>query len=126
MARAATTSDVFNAVGDVVRREILSLLAVGERTVGDLVVYLDIGQPQVSKHLKVLRDVDAVRSRTVGRHRFYRAHGPALEPLRTWLEAFTASVDQRYDRLDDYLAELTSLGETTETNQPTPPPFPED
>jgi DNA-binding transcriptional ArsR family regulator len=71
MARAATTSDPFNAVGDSTRREVLDVLALGEASVGELVDRLGCGQPQVSKHLKVLREVDLVRCRTLGRTRIY-------------------------------------------------------
>lgn len=106
MARAATTTDVFNAVAEARRRQILDVLAGGEAAVGDLVERLDLAQPQVSKHLKVLRQVDLVRCRTAGRQRLYRVHGPALQPLQSWLGRLTAAVNEHYDRLDDYLAEL--------------------
>ena len=109
MPRAATTTDPFNAVGDRTRRELLALLAGGEATVGELVVRLRCPQPQVSKHLRVLREVDLVRSRTVGRARVYRLHAAGLEPVRSWLTELTAAIDARYDRLDDYLHELRSL-----------------
>jgi DNA-binding transcriptional ArsR family regulator len=106
VARAATTTDIFNALGDATRRDILDLLAVGEAGVGDLVERLGMPQPQVSKHLKVLRDVDAVRTRSVGRHRMYRVHQPALAPLQTWLDRLTAAVNAHYDRMDDYIDTL--------------------
>jgi len=92
MARAATTRDVFNALGDGCRRDILDVIATGEATVGDIVDRLGLAQPQVSKHLKVLRAVDVVRCRSVGRHRVYSVHGPALQPLQTWLERLTTAV----------------------------------
>jgi DNA-binding transcriptional ArsR family regulator len=106
MARAATTADVFNAVAEVRRRDILDLLHEGEAAVGDLVERLDLLQPQVSKHLKVLREVDLVRCRTVGRQRLDRVNGAALEPVHDWVRRFEQLWNERYDRLDDYLAEL--------------------
>ncbi len=106
MARAATTTDPFNAVGDRTRRELLQVLASGEATVGELVDRLGCAQPQVSKHLKVLRDVDLLRCRSVGRARLYRLHRPGLAPLQSWLTQLTTDVNEHYDRLDDYLHEL--------------------
>lgn len=106
MARTATTADVFNAVAEEHRRDILDELQGGEAAVGDLVARLHLAQPQVSKHLKVLRQVDLVRCRTVGRHRLYRVNGPALRPLRDWVRRYEVLVNEHYDRLDDYLAEL--------------------
>jgi DNA-binding transcriptional ArsR family regulator len=106
MARLRTTADVFNAVGDPCRRRILGLLARREATVGEVVEGLGLPQPQVSKHLRVLRDVGLVRCRPAGRRRVYRVHAPALAPLRTWVDELTEAIDARYDRLDDYLAEL--------------------
>jgi DNA-binding transcriptional ArsR family regulator len=106
MARAATTTDVFNAIAEERRRDVLDALTDGETAVGDLVVRLDLPQPQVSKHLKVLRDVDLVRCRTVGRHRLYRLNAHALKPLHEWVRRYEELWNERYDRLDDYLAEL--------------------
>lgn len=108
MARQRTTSDVFNAVGDACRRDILGALAHGESTVGDLVSRLELTQPQASKHLRVLRDVDLVRCRSLGRRRVYRIHAPAFAPLQSWLTNLTASINEHYDRLDDYLDLLQS------------------
>jgi DNA-binding transcriptional ArsR family regulator len=108
MARQRTTSDVFNAVGDASRRDILNALADRELSVGDLVDQLGLSQPQASKHLRVLRDVDLVRCRALGRTRIYRIHGPAFAPLHTWLTRVTASINEHYDRLDDYLDHLQS------------------
>lgn len=108
MARAATTTDVFNAVGDECRRGILDVLAEGEASVGELVDRLGVAQPHVSKHLKVLRDVDLVRYRTAGRQRIYCVHRPGLAPLQSWLTELTAAVNAHYDRLADYLHELQS------------------
>ena len=114
MARVATTTDVFNAMGDGCRRQILDALSHGEAAVGDIVDQLGLGQPQVSKHLKVLREVGLVRCRSHGRQRLYRVHGPALRPLQTWLAQLTADVNEHYDRLDDYLVEM-------QRTTPTPP-----
>lgn len=106
MARTATTADVFNAIAEQTRRDILDVLVDGELAVGDLVDGLGLGQPQVSKHLKVLRAVDLVRSRTDGRRRLYRLNPPALAPVQSWLDRYTVAVNEHYDRLDDYLATL--------------------
>jgi DNA-binding transcriptional ArsR family regulator len=106
MARTATTADIFNALGDESRRSILETLAARDATVTDLAARLHMPQPQLSKHLKVLREVDVVRCRQAGRQRIYRLHEPALEPLHTWLTRLTAAVNEHYDRLDDYLHEL--------------------
>jgi DNA-binding transcriptional ArsR family regulator len=106
MPRAATTSNVFNAVGDASRRDILDALACGEASVGELVDRLGVAQPHISRHLKVLREVDVVRCRTAGRRRLYRVHGLGLAPLQSWLLELTAQVNERYDRLDDHLHEL--------------------
>jgi DNA-binding transcriptional ArsR family regulator len=88
MARAATTSDAFNAVAEPRRREILDYLANGERDVGDMVVRLGLEQPSVSKHLKVLREVGLVRVRRHGRHMLYRANAEAIRPLHEWTKTF--------------------------------------
>jgi DNA-binding transcriptional ArsR family regulator len=114
MARTATTADVFNAIAEETRRDILDALVGREVAVGELVTTLDLGQPQVSKHLKVLRAVDLVRCRTQGRHRLYRLNGPALEPVQRWLEQYTVAVNEHYDRLDDYLATLQRTATTDE------------
>jgi DNA-binding transcriptional ArsR family regulator len=88
MARAATTSDAFNAVAEPRRREILELLAAGERSVGDLVVKLRLEQPSVSKHLGVLRRVGLVRARRHGRHVLYEANPEGIRPLHEWTKTF--------------------------------------
>ena len=106
MSRAPTTTDAFNAIAESSRRDILDALAGGEVAVGELVVRLRLTQPQVSKHLGVLRTVDLVRCRTVGRQRLYRVNGPALKPIQEWLSTFEGLWNERLDRLDDYLAEL--------------------
>ena len=88
MARAATTSDAFNAVAEPRRREILEYLAEAELPVGDLVVKMKLEQPSVSKHLKVLRDVGLVRVRRNGRHMMYRTNPEAIRPLYEWTKTF--------------------------------------
>jgi DNA-binding transcriptional ArsR family regulator len=103
MARAATTADVFNAVAEPRRREILDLLAAGERPVGDLVAALGIAQPHVSKHLRVLREVGAVVARDAGRQRLYRVDGDALKPIHEWVSGFERLWSERFAALDDLL-----------------------
>jgi len=93
MSRAATTSDIFNAIAESRRREILELLASQERPVGDIVDLLGLEQPSVSKHLRVLRDVDLVRVRREGRQMLYRTNAEAIRPLHDWASGF-----QRYWR----------------------------
>ena len=85
MARAATTADAFNAVAEPRRRQILDLLAAGEQPVNELVRRLGVAQPQVSKHLRVLREVGAVDVREDGRRRLYRLNGRALKPIHDWV-----------------------------------------
>lgn len=88
MPRAATTTDIFNALAESRRRDILAFLAPGERAVGDIVDALELPQPSVSKHLKVLRDVGLVESRRDGRQVFYRANAEAIRPLHEWTRTF--------------------------------------
>jgi DNA-binding transcriptional ArsR family regulator len=88
MARAATTSDAFNAVAEPRRREILSYLATHERPVGEIVTALSIDQPSVSKHLGVLRKVGLVRMRCDGRHKYYRTNAAAIKPMHDWASEF--------------------------------------
>lgn len=106
MARAATTTDVFNAVAEPRRREILDVLAVGERSVGELVRAVGLNQPQVSKHLRVLREVGAVTARDDGRHRRYRCNAQALRPIHDWVSGYRQLWDDRFERLDTVLEEL--------------------
>jgi DNA-binding transcriptional ArsR family regulator len=106
MARTATTADVFNAIAEEHRRDILDVLRGGELGVDQLGHRLHLAQPQVSKHLRVLREVDLVRCRVAGRHRLYRLHAPALRPLHDWVQGYEALWNERLDRLDDLLAEL--------------------
>jgi DNA-binding transcriptional ArsR family regulator len=106
MSRAATTADVFNAVAEASRRDILLAIGDGDVGVGDLVQRLQLTQPQVSKHLSVLRRVNLVRCRAVGRERRYTVNGAALKPIHDWVSAFEKQWNMRLDRLDDVLAEL--------------------
>jgi DNA-binding transcriptional ArsR family regulator len=106
MARAATTTDAFNAVAEPRRRQIGDLLADGERAVGDLVRELELGQPQVSKHLRVLREVGLVEARDQGRQRLYRLNGLALKPIHDWVKGYERSWSERFDELDVVLANL--------------------
>jgi len=106
LARAATTTDAFNAVAEPRRREILDLLAGGERPVNDLVRLLGLAQPQVSKHLRVLREVGAVDVRDEGRQRLYRLNGLALKPIHDWVKPYERSWSERFERLDLVLEDL--------------------
>ena len=106
MARAATTADAFNAVAEPRRRQILDVLASGERPVNDLVLQLGLAQPQVSKHLRVLREVGAVDVRESGRQRLYRLNGKALKPIHDWVKEYERTWSERFDQLDVVLEEL--------------------
>jgi DNA-binding transcriptional ArsR family regulator len=106
MARAATTADAFNAVAEPRRRQILDLLAGGERPVNEVVHLLGLAQPQVSKHLRVLREVGAVEVREDGRQRLYRLNGQALKPIHDWVKNYERLWSERFDQLDVVLDEL--------------------
>jgi DNA-binding transcriptional ArsR family regulator len=106
VARAATTADAFNAVAEPRRRQILDLLAGGERPVNDLVQLLGLGQPQVSKHLRVLREVGAVDVRDQGRQRLYRLNGHALKPIHDWVKDYERFWSERFEALDVVLEDL--------------------
>ena len=106
MARAATTADAFNAVAEPRRRQILDVLASGERPVNDLVAQLGLAQPQVSKHLRVLREVGAVDVRESGRQRLYRLNGSALKPIHDWVKENERTWSERFDQLDVVLEDL--------------------
>ena len=99
MARAATTSDVFNAVAEPRRREILGLLVVKELPVGDIVTLIKLDQPSVSKHLRVLRDVGLVHVRRNGRHKLYRTNAQAIRPLHEWAGTFERYWSHQLDRV---------------------------
>jgi uncharacterized protein YndB with AHSA1/START domain/DNA-binding transcriptional ArsR family regulator len=106
VARAATTADAFNAVAEPRRRQIVDVLAGGERPVNDIVTLLGLAQPQVSKHLRVLREVGVVDVRDEGRQRLYRLNGHALKPIHDWVKNYERSWSERFDQLDVVLEEL--------------------
>jgi DNA-binding transcriptional ArsR family regulator len=106
VARAATTADAFNAVAEPRRRQILDALAEGERPVNDLVRLLGLAQPQVSKHLRVLREVGAVAVRDEGRHRLYRLNAAALKPIHEWVKGYERAWSERFEELDVVLDDL--------------------
>jgi DNA-binding transcriptional ArsR family regulator len=106
MARAATTTDAFNAVAEPRRRQILDLLAAGELPVNDLVARLGVAQPVVSKHLRVLREVGLVGVREDGRQRVYGLNGQPLRPIYEWVRSFEQSWSHRFELMDSVLAEL--------------------
>src|SRR3954463_3920416 len=113
MARAATTADAFNAVAEPRRRLILDALAGAERPVNDLVRELGIAQPQVSKHLRVLREVGAVEVRDYGRQRLYRLNAGALKAGHDGVKEYERLWERRFGALDEVLEELKSKGEGT-------------
>ena len=106
MARAATTTDAFNAVAEPRRREILDQLSRGDQTVSDLVEALGVAQPVVSKHLRVLREVGLVSVREAGRQRIYSIDARPLRDIHRWVQDYQRSWQERYDRLDTVLADL--------------------
>ena len=106
MARAATTADAFNAVAEPRRRQILDVLADGERPVNDLVAPLGLAQPQVSKHLGCCGRWGLVDVRDEGRQRLYRLNGHALKPIHDWVKNYERTWTERFDALDVVLEEL--------------------
>jgi len=99
MARAATNSDVFNAVAEPRRRAILDLLAKEERPVQELVVALELDQPAVSKHLRVLREVGLVDIRKEGRQRLYRTNASGLKPVHDWVKRYEQYWQNQLERI---------------------------
>src|SRR6478672_1704278 len=114
MARSATTADAFNAVAEPRRRQILDVLAGGERPVNDLVHELGLAQPQVSKHLRVLREVGVVDVRGQGRQRLYRLNGRALKPIHDWVKEYEQTWSDRFELMDDVLEDLKQKEEGDE------------
>ncbi len=112
MARSPTTADVFNAIAEGSRRDLINAIGDGELTVNELVEKLNISQPQVSRHLNVLRSVNLVLVRTDWRHRWYRVNGPALKPIHDWVRPFERTWNARLDRLEDLLNEVQSKEES--------------
>jgi DNA-binding transcriptional ArsR family regulator len=117
VARAATTADAFNAVAEPRRRQILDVLAGGERPVNELVRRLGIAQPQVSKHLRVLREVGAVDVRDEGRQRLYRLNGRALKPIHDWVKEYEQTWSDRFELMDTVLYELKEQEEEDESDE---------
>jgi|SRR5579871_659150 len=111
VARSSTTADVFNAIGEAHRREILDVLIGGEKAVGTIVEEVSLPQPQVSKHLRVLSEVGLVRCRADGRRRLYTVEAARLRPMHDWLAKYEQALIERLDRMDDYLQELQREGE---------------
>ncbi len=101
MARASTTSDAFNAVAEPRRRHILDLLALGEKPVNDIVASLGLGQPQVSKHLRVLRAVGLVSVRGSGQQRLYKLNADRLKDIHDWVKTFEPFWDHQLDRIKE-------------------------
>ncbi len=106
MARAATTSDAFNAIAEPQRRDILVLLRAGERPVTDLAQELGMSQPRASKHLRVLREVGLVRDRKAGKQRLYGLDARGLRPIHEWVGGFEQFWNESFDRLDSYVQDL--------------------
>ena len=115
MARASTTSDVFNAVGDVHRRAILDALLAGEKAVGAIVGEVSLPQPQVSRHLRVLGEVGLVTCRAEGRRRLYRLAPEQLQPMQDWVAKYERAINARLDRIEDYLEKLQRQGDDGDT-----------
>ena len=109
MARAATTTDAFNAVAEPRRRQILDLLCAGERPVNDLVASLGMAQPLVSKHLRVLREVGLVRHRKAGKQRLYGLDAHGLRPVHEWTGGFERFWNESFERLDEYVQDLNQV-----------------
>jgi DNA-binding transcriptional ArsR family regulator len=112
MPRAATTSDAFNAVAEPRRREILNYLALQERPVGDIVEAMSLGQPSVSKHLRVLLDVGLVHVRRDGRRMFYRTNADAIRPLHEWTGQFERFWRHQLNQVKQRAEAKVSRGET--------------
>ena len=106
VARLPTTADAYNAIAEPQRRKILTVLATGERSVGELVDALELNQPQLSKHLKVLKEVDLVMVRKAGKRRIYTLNPASLEPVKDWLSHLEQLWTGRFDRLETYLQDL--------------------
>jgi DNA-binding transcriptional ArsR family regulator len=110
MARAATTSDAFNAIAEPQRRRILTLLKGHERPVNDVARELRITQPRASKHLRVLREVGLVRVREVGKEHLYSLDAQGLRPIHEWVGGFEQFWSESFDRLNAYVKELQREG----------------
>ena len=111
MPRSTATADVYNALAEPPRRQILDMLAAGERAVGEIVDDLSMSQPQVSKHLRVLSEVGLVTSRAEGRRRIYSVEPTRLRPMHEWLAKYEQALNERMDRMGDYLEALQRQGD---------------
>jgi DNA-binding transcriptional ArsR family regulator len=111
MARLPTTSDVYNAIAEPQRRDIIDLLKKGELPVNDIADALGMKQPQTSKHLKVLKEVGLVGVRKEGKQRLYKLNSQELKPVFDWVQSYEHLWRERYDRLDDYLTKLQQKGD---------------
>jgi DNA-binding transcriptional ArsR family regulator len=111
MARLPTTSDVYNAIAEPQRRDIIDLLKKGELPVNDIADALGMKQPQTSKHLRVLKEVGLVRVRKEGKQRLYNLNGQELKPVFDWIQPYEHLWHERYDRLDEYLIQLQQKGD---------------
>ncbi|HZO61892.1 MAG TPA: metalloregulator ArsR/SmtB family transcription factor [Gaiellaceae bacterium] len=111
MARSSAAADVFSAIAEGHRREILDALIPGEKAVGAIVEDLSLPQPQVSKHLRVLSEVGLVTCRAEGRRRLYRLEPTRLQPFHEWLAKYERALNDRLDRMDAYLEELQRKGD---------------
>jgi DNA-binding transcriptional ArsR family regulator len=114
MARAATTSDVFNAIAEPRRRDILMLLRTGDRPVTELAQELGMTQPGASKHLRVLREVGLVHDRKAGKQRLYGLDARGLRPLHEWIGGFERFWSESFDRLEEYMQDITQAQEEEE------------
>ena len=116
MARAATTSDPFNAVAEPRRRQILTFLAGDERQVGEIVLAVGLDQPSVSKHLGVLRRVGLVHVRRNGRHKLYRTNAEAIRPVHDWTETFERFWRHQLNRIKERAEASMSDGPASDFN----------
>jgi DNA-binding transcriptional ArsR family regulator len=117
MPAAAMSSDVFHAISGPHRRAILELVCQKERAVSEVVEALDLGQPSVSKHLKVLKDAHLVTVRRRGRQRIYSANPEALKIVHTWVQRFERFWNHQLDGIQKR-AESAASGNRPETNRP--------
>ena len=117
MARAATTTDVFNAIAEPKRRRVLGSLVNGERSVNDIVASLNWPQPQVSKHLGVLRQVGLVSVRHKGRQRFYRVNGARLKLIHDWVTMYEKFWQYQLERVKKRAEAMVRAADSTKTSQ---------
>lgn len=111
MARLPTTTDVYNAIAEPQRRDIIDLLRKGELPVNDIADSLGMKQPQTSKHLRVLKEVGLVRVRKDGKQRLYQLNSKELKPVYEWVQSFEQLWTERFDQLDQYLTQLQQKGD---------------